>query len=65
MEFERIKDWDYQAMYQLGTMCYDGIGCKKDVVRKMCSFVFILYYQCLSLYNSIMFISNSTTPIFR
>lgn len=33
IEFERIKDWDYQAMYQLATMLYDGIGCKKDEKR--------------------------------
>ncbi|XP_078484559.1 LRP2-binding protein-like [Ciona intestinalis] len=30
IQFERIKDWDYQAAYQLGTMYYDGIGMDID-----------------------------------
>lgn len=29
-KFEEIKDNDFQAMYQLATMYYDGIGCEKD-----------------------------------
>ncbi|XP_057879838.1 LRP2-binding protein isoform X5 [Melospiza georgiana] len=28
--FEKIKDTDFQAMYQLGVMYYDGLGTKKD-----------------------------------
>ncbi|NXU55569.1 LR2BP protein, partial [Turnix velox] len=29
-EFEEIKDRDFQAMYQLGVMHYDGLGTKED-----------------------------------
>ncbi|NXN12916.1 LR2BP protein, partial [Indicator maculatus] len=29
-EFEKIKDTDFQAMYQLGVMHYDGLGTKED-----------------------------------
>uniref|UniRef100_A0A8C0UE13 LRP2-binding protein n=2 Tax=Cyanistes caeruleus TaxID=156563 RepID=A0A8C0UE13_CYACU len=29
-QFEKIKDTDFQAMYQLGVMYYDGLGTKKD-----------------------------------
>ncbi|NXO77445.1 LR2BP protein, partial [Sitta europaea] len=32
-EFEKIKDTDFQAMYQLGVMYYDGLGTKKDPER--------------------------------
>uniref|UniRef100_A0A8C5J013 LRP2-binding protein n=1 Tax=Junco hyemalis TaxID=40217 RepID=A0A8C5J013_JUNHY len=28
--FEKVKDTDFQAMYQLGVMYYDGLGTKKD-----------------------------------
>ncbi|NXQ17301.1 LR2BP protein, partial [Peucedramus taeniatus] len=31
--FEKIKDTDFQAMYQLGVMYYDGLGTKKDPER--------------------------------
>ncbi|CAK8698292.1 unnamed protein product [Clavelina lepadiformis] len=31
VQFERIKDWDYQAAYQLGAMYYDGIGIAEDL----------------------------------
>ena len=30
--FERIKSTDFQAKYQLGVMCYDGIGTNADPV---------------------------------
>ncbi|NWW42326.1 LR2BP protein, partial [Pedionomus torquatus] len=30
IEFEKIKDTDFQAMYQLGVMHYDGLGTKDD-----------------------------------
>ncbi|KGL83673.1 LRP2-binding protein, partial [Tinamus guttatus] len=30
IQFERIKDTDFQAMYQLGVMHYDGLGTKED-----------------------------------
>ncbi|NWJ01558.1 LR2BP protein, partial [Crypturellus undulatus] len=30
IQFERIKDMDFQAMYQLGVMHYDGLGTKED-----------------------------------
>ena len=33
ISFERIKDTDFQAKYQLGIMYYDGIGTKPDPVR--------------------------------
>ncbi|XP_075005355.1 LRP2-binding protein isoform X2 [Calonectris borealis] len=29
-QFEKIKDTDFQAMYQLGVMHYDGLGTKED-----------------------------------
>ncbi|NWX82647.1 LR2BP protein, partial [Nothoprocta pentlandii] len=29
-QFERVKDTDFQAMYQLGVMHYDGLGTKED-----------------------------------
>ncbi|NXF93867.1 LR2BP protein, partial [Eubucco bourcierii] len=29
-EFEKIKDTDFQAIYQLGVMHYDGLGTKED-----------------------------------
>uniref|UniRef100_U3KBJ3 LRP2-binding protein n=1 Tax=Ficedula albicollis TaxID=59894 RepID=U3KBJ3_FICAL len=32
-QFEKIKDTDFQAMYQLGVMYYDGLGTKKDPER--------------------------------
>ncbi|NXB05369.1 LR2BP protein, partial [Cnemophilus loriae] len=32
-QFETIKDTDFQAMYQLGVMYYDGLGTKKDPER--------------------------------
>ncbi|NXA66783.1 LR2BP protein, partial [Mohoua ochrocephala] len=32
-QFEKIKDKDFQAMYQLGVMYYDGLGTKKDPER--------------------------------
>ncbi|XP_046565674.1 LRP2-binding protein-like [Haliotis rubra] len=28
--FERSKDFNYQSLYQLGVMLYDGIGCEQD-----------------------------------
>ncbi|NWX50382.1 LR2BP protein, partial [Steatornis caripensis] len=30
IQFEKIKDTDFQAMYQLGVMHYDGLGTKED-----------------------------------
>ncbi|NWU53079.1 LR2BP protein, partial [Dromas ardeola] len=30
MQFEKIKDADFQAMYQLGVMHYDGLGTKEE-----------------------------------
>jgi len=30
--FERSKEFDYQSLYMLGVMLYDGIGCKADTV---------------------------------
>ncbi|XP_041335934.1 LRP2-binding protein [Pyrgilauda ruficollis] len=32
-QFEKIQDTDFQAMYQLGVMYYDGLGTKKDPGR--------------------------------
>ncbi|NWV34662.1 LR2BP protein, partial [Grantiella picta] len=32
-QFEKIKDTDFQAMYQLGVMYYDGLGTEKDPGR--------------------------------
>ncbi|NWV99754.1 LR2BP protein, partial [Machaerirhynchus nigripectus] len=32
-QFEKIKDRDFRAMYQLGVMYYDGLGTKKDPER--------------------------------
>ncbi|NXH48255.1 LR2BP protein, partial [Dicaeum eximium] len=32
-QFEKIKDTDFQAMYQLGVMYYDALGTKKDPER--------------------------------
>ncbi|XP_056182094.1 LRP2-binding protein isoform X1 [Falco biarmicus] len=33
IQFEKIKDTDFQAMYQLGVMHYDGLGTKEDPER--------------------------------
>lgn len=33
--FERSKDFDYQSLYMLGVMLYDGIGCKPDMGEKL------------------------------
>ena len=33
--FEEIKDNNVQAMYQLSTIYYDGIGCNKKEVKTM------------------------------
>nr|XP_025960975.1 LRP2-binding protein [Dromaius novaehollandiae] len=30
IQFEKIRDTDFQAMYQLGVMHYDGVGTKED-----------------------------------
>lgn len=30
--FERSKDFDYQSLYMLSVMLYDGLGCKSDTV---------------------------------
>lgn len=31
--FERSKDFDFQSLYMLGVMLYDGIGCKPDTKK--------------------------------
>jgi len=33
--FERSKEFDFQSMYMLGVMLYDGIGCKADTIQKV------------------------------
>ena len=33
VEFEKLKDRDMQALYQLGVMYYDGLGVQEDGVR--------------------------------
>uniref|UniRef100_A0A8B9S1D1 LRP2-binding protein n=1 Tax=Accipiter nisus TaxID=211598 RepID=A0A8B9S1D1_9AVES len=33
IQFEKIEDTDFQAMYQLGVMHYDGLGTKEDPER--------------------------------
>ncbi|NXQ88750.1 LR2BP protein, partial [Nyctibius grandis] len=33
IQFEKIKDTDFKAMYQLGVMHYDGLGTKEDPER--------------------------------
>lgn len=35
MQFEKIEDTDFQAMYQLGVMHYDGLGTKEDPVSNL------------------------------
>lgn len=40
-EFEKIKDTDFQAMYQLGVMHYDGLGTKEDPV----SYLPVLFFS--------------------
>ena len=32
-EFEKLRDRDMQALYQLGVMYYDGLGVQEDGVR--------------------------------
>ncbi|NWT82330.1 LR2BP protein, partial [Lanius ludovicianus] len=34
-QFEKIKDRDFQAMYQLGVMYYDGLGTKKNPEKRV------------------------------
>jgi len=34
-EFEKTKDTDFQAMYQLGVMHYHGLGTKEDPVSSL------------------------------
>jgi len=31
--FERSKDFDYQSLYMLSSMLYDGVGGEADEVR--------------------------------
>lgn len=33
--FEKIKDTDFKALYQLGVMYYDGLGTEKDPVSNL------------------------------
>lgn len=35
IQFEKIKDVDFQAMYQLGVMHYDGLGTTEDPVSNI------------------------------
>lgn len=35
--FERSKDFDFQSLYMLSIMLYDGIGCKPDTVSHFCT----------------------------
>lgn len=32
-EFEKLKDYDFHALYQLGVMYYDGLGVQENTVR--------------------------------
>lgn len=46
--FEKIKDTDFQAMYQLGVMYYDGLGTKKDPVSNLAAhFLSFFYYRLI------------------
>lgn len=50
ISFERIKDTDFQAKYQLGIMYYDGIGTKPDPVRAQKQYLAIYTWQRLRHY---------------
>jgi TPR repeat protein len=39
VEFEKLKDRDVQALYQLGVMYYDGLGVQENGVR----FIIFMY----------------------
>jgi len=67
-QFERIKDWDYQAMYQLATMYYDGLGTDKDEVKLIQCDFFIkccMTFSCRNILscclqrNKLSFMGNS------
>lgn len=42
-QFEKIKDTDFQGMYQLGVMHYDGLGTKEDPVSNL-AVHFLLFF---------------------
>lgn len=48
IQFEKIKDTDFQAMYQLGVMHYDGLGTNEDPVS---SLAVLLTLLLISIYN--------------
>lgn len=43
VQFEKSKDTDFQALYQLGVMHYDGLGTDKDPVSNLAVlFIFLI-----------------------
>ena len=40
VEFEKLKERDAQASYQLGVMYYDGLGVQENAVRILCTSIF-------------------------
>ena len=52
MYFERSKEFDYQSLYMLAVMLYDGTGCKPDTVM-IFSFIYLfaLFWLPLESYK--------------
>ena len=50
MYFERSKEFDYQSLYMLAVMLYDGTGCKPDTVM-IFSFIYLITLFWLPLYS--------------
>ena len=54
VEFDKIKETDFQAKYQLGVMYYDGLGVRENSVNLESAFILIQMYflYCISVYSS-------------
>lgn len=48
VQFEKNKDTDFQALYQLGVMHYDGLGTNKDPVSNL---VLLFTFLLIAIFN--------------
>ena len=51
VEFEKLKERDVQALYQLGVMYYDGLGVQENAVRF--SNIFFYYVFCVGQFPDV------------
>ena len=54
LEFNKLKERDVQALYQLGVMYYDGLGVPEDGVRV----ILLIYFNIAILFYFILFALN-------